>query len=128
MVITLSSTHFYSYSIKTTNHNTASNKYFLLIGQFWSMSAKIVLESFMTVSPNFLERKNIYSVLPDTAVIILRNSSYIHKIYTIYKNFNIINVQRTKGLKKKKYAFFLVWLKLALQKLNYWNSSNYMYI
>ena len=35
---------------RTANQNTVSNKYFVLIGQFWSRSTKLLLESFMTVS------------------------------------------------------------------------------
>ena len=36
---------------QTANQNTVSNKYFILIGQFWSMSTIIILKSFMTIRP-----------------------------------------------------------------------------
>jgi len=34
---------------KTSNRNTVSTKYFILIGQYWSIIMEIILESFMTV-------------------------------------------------------------------------------
>ena len=39
---------------KTANQNNATTKYFVPIGQFWNMSTKIILESFLTVSPKLL--------------------------------------------------------------------------
>ena len=34
---------------QTSNQNTASNNYFVLIGQLWSRSTKLVFKSFMMV-------------------------------------------------------------------------------
>ena len=36
----------------TANHNTVLNKYFILTGQFWGQSIKIVLRSYMTARPD----------------------------------------------------------------------------
>jgi len=45
-------------NVKLANQNTVSIKYFVLIGQFWSVNAKVILESFMTIKPGLvLQRK-----------------------------------------------------------------------
>ena len=50
-------------NVKLANQNTVSIKYFVLIGQFWSVNAKIVLESFMTMKSGLvLQRKNPLNV------------------------------------------------------------------
>jgi len=47
-VINVLSMSLHSYSKKTTNQNSVLNKFFVLIGQFWSMNIKIVLQILMT--------------------------------------------------------------------------------
>jgi hypothetical protein len=47
-VINVLSMSLHSYSKKTSNQNSVLNKFFVLIGQFWSMNIKIVLQILMT--------------------------------------------------------------------------------
>ena len=49
MVIQLTKYELYTHTPKTANQNMISNKYSILIGQFWSTNTKRVFKSFMNV-------------------------------------------------------------------------------
>ena len=74
---------------KTANQNNATTKYFVPIGQFWNMSTKIILESFLTVSPKLLNAAYLlgkqhvpivqsFGLNPETLPVILERISIIY--------------------------------------------------
>ena len=63
MLIKHLSMSLFSYSKKNTaNQNIVLNKYFILIGQYWSTSTTIILEIFMTVKSQKFEQMVIRTI------------------------------------------------------------------
>ena len=64
----------FAFENKTANRNTMSNKYFGLIGQFWSTTTKIILESFMTVRP---ANSSISVAIATLPIITISNTYFV---------------------------------------------------